>query len=295
MVNVLCVVAFASIGVITATDAFETQTHGRILQVVDFRDEVLDEVNKARQERKLEELCINNKLMDAAQIHANDMTENNFIRSKGSDGSLPKDRAKAQGFTAETVTEIVGAGYRTAKSVVAAWTKSATADSTLLSGEVNVLGAGYSYDRTKKLVHFWVVDFSTGECGDGDATTGAPGNPPNGTGNSTTPTPKNAGSGSGDDSNSGGDGPLENAGPTGGGEVTPAPASGDPGPPPSGNTPVTPGTTPAPPSGDSGAVPPTPASEARDAFAGEGEFNPTDSDGNAPSLAPLSFGSGEGE
>ncbi|KAL7691661.1 putative CAP domain-containing protein [Plasmopara halstedii] len=162
MVSACHVVIFASLALLRSTEA----------QVVDFREQMLKEINKVRKEKSLDDLCINDKVMDAAQIQANDMAENNFVNSKGSDGSSPKSRAEVQGFIADTVTETVAVGYPTTQAVVAAWAKSATAGNTLLSGDVTVVGAGYAFDMTKKFVHFWAVDYSVGECGDGAATNG---------------------------------------------------------------------------------------------------------------------------
>ncbi|GMF11096.1 unnamed protein product [Phytophthora lilii] len=171
MVNIRNAFAFATVALVATVSAFEEDSH-RSLQAVNFRQELLDSINAARKEEGLDELCINEMLMDAAQVQANDMADNNFIKSTGSDGSQPKDRAAEQGFMAAQVTEVVGAGYRSASSIVAAWVKSASAKSTLLSKN-NVMGPGYAFDKTKKYVHFWAVDFSTGECGNGTATGGA--------------------------------------------------------------------------------------------------------------------------
>uniref|UniRef100_M4BLB8 SCP domain-containing protein n=1 Tax=Hyaloperonospora arabidopsidis (strain Emoy2) TaxID=559515 RepID=M4BLB8_HYAAE len=148
--------------------AFHADSHHRTLQAVNFRQELLDEINAVRKTHKLPELCINNQLMYAAQDHANDMAENNFVNSTSPDGSMPKDRALISGFVADDVTETVGAGFRTVSTIVAAWAKTNSAQSTLLSN-CNVMGPGYAFDRTKKLVHFWAVDYSTGACGDGKA------------------------------------------------------------------------------------------------------------------------------
>ncbi|EEY69646.1 uncharacterized protein PITG_19245 [Phytophthora infestans T30-4] len=171
MVSVRNVLVCASMALVATVSAFPADGHHRTLQAVNFRQEMLDNINAARKKEGLDELCLNEMLMDAAQIQSNDMADNNFIKSTGSDGTTPKERAAAQGFKAEAVTEIVGAGYRTVASVVAAWTKASTAKSTIF-GKVNVMGPGYTFDKTRKYVHFWAVDFSTGECGNGTASGG---------------------------------------------------------------------------------------------------------------------------
>jgi len=170
MVNVFSAIALASVAVVASVSAVEDDV--RHLQAVNFRQEMLDAVNAARKKEGLDEVCINELLMNAAQVQANDMAENNFIKSTGSDGSVPKERATAEGFEAAQVTEVVGAGYRSASTIVSAWVKAASAKGTVLSKHT-VMGPGYSFDKTKKYVHFWAVDFSDGECGNGTATAAA--------------------------------------------------------------------------------------------------------------------------
>ncbi|EEY56812.1 uncharacterized protein PITG_10325 [Phytophthora infestans T30-4] len=228
------VLVCASMALVATVSAFPADGHHRTLQAVNFRQEMLDNINAARKKEGLDELCLNEMLMDAAQIQSNDMADNNFIKSTGSDGTTPKERAAAQGFKAEAVTEIVGAGYRTVASVVAAWTKASTAKSTIF-GKVNVMGPGYTFDKTRKYVHFWAVDFSTGECGNGTAS-GGPATSGDASGSVELPSSGSDAPKSSDDSGSdapapagrGADTPAVTPAPAGSGAETPASGSGDP-------------------------------------------------------------------
>ncbi|KAI9992025.1 hypothetical protein PInf_017405 [Phytophthora infestans] len=219
---------------VATVSAFPADGHHRTLQAVNFRQEMLDNINAARKKEGLDELCLNEMLMDAAQIQSNDMADNNFIKSTGSDGTTPKERAAAQGFKAEAVTEIVGAGYRTVASVVAAWTKASTAKSTIF-GKVNVMGPGYTFDKTRKYVHFWAVDFSTGECGNGTAS-GGPATSGDASGSVELPSSGSDAPKSNDDSGSDApapagsvaDTPAVTPAPASSGAETPASGSGDP-------------------------------------------------------------------
>ncbi|POM77157.1 Hypothetical protein PHPALM_5501 [Phytophthora palmivora] len=101
MVNVRNVFAFTTMALVAAVSASHEDDH-RTLQAVNFRTDLLDAINAARKKEGLDALCINQMLMDAAQIQANDMADNNFIKSTGSDGSVPKTRAADQGFKADT-------------------------------------------------------------------------------------------------------------------------------------------------------------------------------------------------
>ncbi|CAI5721798.1 unnamed protein product [Hyaloperonospora brassicae] len=185
MVCTRSAVVCASVALVAAASAFDADAHHRHLQVVTFRQDMLDAVNAMRESRKLPKYCQNDQLMFAAQVQANDMAEHNFTGSTGSDKSLPTERAARQGFIAPLVTETVGAGFSSASSIVAAWAKTETVESTMLNGTYNVMGAGYAYDRTKRRVHFWAVTYSEGTCEDDEKaaapttqTGGASGGPP---------------------------------------------------------------------------------------------------------------------
>uniref|UniRef100_A0AAV1TLK9 SCP domain-containing protein n=1 Tax=Peronospora matthiolae TaxID=2874970 RepID=A0AAV1TLK9_9STRA len=168
MVSIPSALVIASVAAMATASAFHADSHHRTLQAVNFRQELLNEINAVRKTHKLPELCINNKLMYAAQDHANDMAEHNFVNSTSLNGTVPDVRAFKSGFVDNNVTETVGGGYKTASTIVAAWAETNHAHNTLLS-DCNVMGPGYAFDRTKRLVHFWAVDYSTGTCGDGTA------------------------------------------------------------------------------------------------------------------------------
>ncbi|KAL4157127.1 hypothetical protein PRNP1_006152 [Phytophthora ramorum] len=264
MVNIRSVFTFASVALVAAVSASDDDAMGRNLQAVNFRQELMDSINAARKKEGLEAMCINEMLMDAAQTQANDMADGNFIKSTGSDGTQPKDRAEVEGFKAAVVTEVVGAGYRTASSIVAAWVKSASAKSTLLSKHT-VMGPGYTFDKTKKYVHFWAVDFADGECGNGTATASTPAAdstsgsgsvelPASSSGSGSAPAPAPA-SGSGSETPASGSGSAPAA-------ATPAPAAASGSgaeTPASGSGSETPAATPAP-AAASGSGAETPAS-----------------------------------
>ncbi|KAG6614556.1 RxLR-like protein [Phytophthora cinnamomi] len=227
MVSIRSALTFACVALVASVSA--TSDEHRTLQAVNFRSDLLDAINAVRKTEGLKPMCINEMLMDSAQNQANDMADGNFIKSTGSDGSTPKQRAAVEGFKAAEVTEVVGAGYRTASSIVAAWAKSASAKSTLLSKH-NVMGPGYTFDKTRKYVHFWAVDFATGECGDGPAQGGpSPAGSKSGNGSgsveypASTPAPAPASSNDSDKDSGSGSAPAPARTPA----VTPAPANSE--------------------------------------------------------------------
>merc|ERR1711862_852480 len=60
--------------------------------------EMLDRINKERAKKKYNPLCLNEKLMMAAQKHNNDMVKNGFTSHTGSDGSSIADRITRQNY-----------------------------------------------------------------------------------------------------------------------------------------------------------------------------------------------------
>ena len=66
-------------------------------------------------------LTWNSQLQSAAQVHSDDMAQNNFFSHTGSDGSSSSQRATNQGYEWRTVGENIAAGQPTTESVVQAW------------------------------------------------------------------------------------------------------------------------------------------------------------------------------
>ncbi|GMF60593.1 unnamed protein product [Phytophthora fragariaefolia] len=292
MVNIRSVFTFACVALVASVSA-NSDEH-RTLQAVNFRQDLLDAINAVRKTEGLKPMCINEMLMDAAQIQSNDMADSNFIKSTGSDGSTPKQRAADQGFKAAEVTEVVGAGYRTASSIVAAWAKSATAKSTLFSKH-NVMGPGYTFDKTRKYVHFWAVDFATGACGSG-APAADPAGSSSGTGTGSVEFPGSAPASDNDSDEDSGSADTPAVTPAPAGSGSEAPASGSradpPAPAPSGSEeddsasgsddpPATPAAgTPAPAAGTPAPAAGTPAP------AGSEDEDPESGSDDPPAAAP---------
>lgn len=104
--------------------------------------------------------------MASALEHAGDMASNAFVKTRGSDGSTPTTRAKAQGFAPNgTVSEAAAGGFKSADAVVAAWIKSTTTSATLFSNKT-FIGPGYAYNASIKHAHYWAVDFASGSSED---------------------------------------------------------------------------------------------------------------------------------
>jgi uncharacterized protein YkwD len=132
----------------------------RELQVVNFGTKLALAINTKRAEKGLKAVCINKKLMKAAQALADDMAKNGFVNTKGSDGSTPTTRYDAQRLRTTMSAEMVAAGQSSVDAVVATWIKSAGA---YLYSDLKFIGPGYRYDKTKLYKHYWVLDMANAD------------------------------------------------------------------------------------------------------------------------------------
>jgi len=60
----------------------------------------------------------------AAAAHARDMGTNSFMSHTGSNGSKPRDRARAQGYRACNIAENIGLGQGSANEIMTQWMNS---------------------------------------------------------------------------------------------------------------------------------------------------------------------------
>jgi hypothetical protein len=102
-------------------------------------------------------LQLNEQLNAAAQVHAEDMANNNFMAHEGSDGSSPGDRADLAGYPSGFVGENVARGYDTPASVVQGWTDSDGHCRNMMNGDYDELGVGFAVSNSGE--EFWVQLF----------------------------------------------------------------------------------------------------------------------------------------
>ncbi|KAF1332734.1 hypothetical protein FI667_g3306, partial [Globisporangium splendens] len=144
----------------TATAAGTTEERASYLYP-EVRQAVIMAVISERQKAGLPSICLSSKLMDGAQVQADDMAKNNMISVTGSNGSSPTSRGKAAGFNSTGVAELVGAGYTTAADMISAWMKSPDSSAIVL-GNYTHIGPGYTVQKSQQYVYYWAVDFSSG-------------------------------------------------------------------------------------------------------------------------------------
>lgn len=93
----------------------------RALLALKWHYSLLDLVNAARRKRGLRPLCLNAKLIAAAQAHANDQAAMRRMSHTGSDGSKVWHRVQRRGYSWYFVAENVAYGYPSVQDVFRAW------------------------------------------------------------------------------------------------------------------------------------------------------------------------------
>ncbi|MEM8534333.1 MAG: S8 family serine peptidase [Chloroflexota bacterium] len=87
-------------------------------------ERVFELVNQERTSRGLAPLTMSDKLTEAAQVHSDDMAENNRLSHTGSDGSTVGDRVSRTDYVWQTVGENIAWNYTTPESVMEGWMNS---------------------------------------------------------------------------------------------------------------------------------------------------------------------------
>ncbi len=155
---------FSQIGAARAQD-----TEGRFYWVVDFGrpipeldpkeavQAVVEQINRKRSKSDRPALKAVPRLADAAQAAAEDMAENDTVRTR-SGGSVAFDVVRREGYPYREIQQSTASGYPTPEKLVESLMNQDNADKSLL-GDHKHVGAGYA--RAKDGTPYWVVLFAT--------------------------------------------------------------------------------------------------------------------------------------
>lgn len=103
-------------------------------------DELLSLTNKARQEKGLKPLALNNELSTAAQMKAQDMLVKNYWAHFAPDGTSPWYFVKNSGYVYAYAGENLAKGFTTTSDAQAAWMNSTSHRENILSDKYNDVG-----------------------------------------------------------------------------------------------------------------------------------------------------------
>ena len=102
---------------------------------------LLDLVNKARKEAKVEEVALDKKLLASARQKAKDMADNNYFSHESPTFGSPFDMMRQNGITFKTAGENI-AGNQTVEGAFKAWMKSEGHKKNILNSGFNFVGIG---------------------------------------------------------------------------------------------------------------------------------------------------------
>ena len=126
--------------------------------LVAARGETIAAVNAARRRAGLGELAPQAALERAATGHAQAMLDGDFFGHESPDGTTPRERTNAAGYSARVLGETIAYGQRSADEVVAAWLDSPPHRRILLDREVTECGVGVAVGREGRGVKIvWVA------------------------------------------------------------------------------------------------------------------------------------------
>jgi uncharacterized protein YkwD len=103
------------------------------------------------------DLTLNDLLSEAAQGHAEDMAEGEFLSHTGSDGSTISDRVDAVGYAFVLAGENAAYGQDTSEEVVAGWLDSDGHCANMMNEYFTELGVGFA--ESDSGVNYWVQVF----------------------------------------------------------------------------------------------------------------------------------------
>jgi len=118
--------------------------------------EMLNLVNEERAKVGVSPLCYNQKLINAAQKHSNDMEEKDYFSHTGKDGSDPGDRIEREGYDWQSYGENIAWGQKSVSGVMNSWMNSSGHKANILSGSKTHFGAGWAKNE-----RLWTQVFSS--------------------------------------------------------------------------------------------------------------------------------------
>ncbi len=136
-----------------------------------FQSEVLDLVNAARAQGRncgsdffsaAPPVVWDDRIEDAAQVHSEDMAQNQNFSHTGSDGSNAGDRLLMQGYNWQTWGENILVGLDDAADAIDAWIGSPGHCSIIMNSSLEEVGAGVAQGIFQSsTASYWTLVFAT--------------------------------------------------------------------------------------------------------------------------------------
>ena len=124
------------------------------------RQEMLERINTLRREAGRPPLTLEPRLTTAAQGHADDMLTRTYYSHVSPEGTPPRQRVLAAGYSGAIVAENIAAGQTSVELAVDAWMHSTEHRRNILEPRFQEIGIGMavgSYEHKYKIL--WVQNF----------------------------------------------------------------------------------------------------------------------------------------
>ena len=108
----------------------------------DLATQIATGLNANRESNALARLTFNSELSQAAMSHACDMSANNYVDHRGTDGSNSQDRVRQMGYRDCLVAENLAWGYPDPAQIVQGWMTSPHHRSNMLLANERDFGVG---------------------------------------------------------------------------------------------------------------------------------------------------------
>ena len=108
----------------------------------DLATQIAAGLNASRESNALARLTFNSELSQAAMSHACDMSANNYVDHRGTDGSNSQDRVRQKGYHDCLVAENLAWGYPDPAQIVQGWMTSPHHRSNMLLANARDFGVG---------------------------------------------------------------------------------------------------------------------------------------------------------
>lgn len=120
--------------------------------------QVVELMNIERAKHGLAPVKASGELMRAAQVHAKNLSTDQFFDHADAQGKSAGDRAKEAGYRWTLIAENIAAGQNSPAEVMNTWMNSPKHRANILNGRVMEVGVGYVVDRDRRYDHYWVMD-----------------------------------------------------------------------------------------------------------------------------------------
>lgn len=125
-----------------------------------FEHETVAEINLRRALVSLPAVSMDVRLMEAAQLHSDDMATNDFFSHTGTGGTSQVERVEVAGYVSWlALGETIAAGYPTPADVVQGWIDSPPHQAILLGSPYLHVGVGHSFSGGSTWGHYWTANF----------------------------------------------------------------------------------------------------------------------------------------